>query len=231
MRDGGGCDPAPICYRDRALKLEFPGVTASLTAEALMLCSDHALHTLSSAVIGGGFSRTHCIINRHVDKNYDDPNPVDDYLAFVREYDIGEPFVGLMTAVDMDRARAVTMQYGGLTVAAVVTAGLSNPVSPGLCSPALPRPGTINLIVLVDAKLTPAAMVNVVITATEAKAHLLLENEVRTPERHLATGTSTDALVVACTGRGDLLAYGGPATRVGWLIGRSVRQGLKEAFG
>jgi iron complex transport system ATP-binding protein len=203
----------------------------SITAEVLVLCSEQVLHTLSSAVIGGGFSRTHCIINRNVDKNYDDPKPVDDYLAFARERGIGEPFVGLMTAVNMDRARTVTMQDGGITVAAVATAGLSNPASPGLSSPALPRPGTINLILLIDANLTPAAMVNVVITATEAKTHLLLENEVRTPERHLATGTSTDAVVVACTGRGDLLAYGGPATRVGWLIGRSVRQGLEKALG
>jgi iron complex transport system ATP-binding protein len=213
------------------MKLKFPGVTMSITAEALVLCSEQVLNTLSSAVIGGGFSRTHCIINRHVDKNYDDPNPVGDYLAFAREHGIGEPFVGLMTAVDMDRARAVIMQDGGITVAVVVTAGLSNPASPGLSSPVLPRPGTINLILLIDANLTSAAMVNVVITATEAKAHLLLENEVHTPERHLATGTSTDAVVVACTGRGNPLAYGGPVTRVGWLIGRSVRQGLDEAFG
>ncbi len=213
------------------MKLEFPGVMANITAEALVLCSEHALHTLSSAVVGGGYTRTHCIINRHVDKNYDELNPVGDCVAFARDRGIGEPFVGLMTAVDMDRARAVIVQDGGLTVAAVVTAGLSNPASPGLGSPTLPRPGTINLILLVDANLMPAAMVNVVITATEAKTHFLLENEVRTPERHLATGTSTDAVVVACTGRRDLLAYGGPATRVGWLIGRSVRQGLEKALG
>lgn len=212
------------------MNLEFPGVTASLTAEALVLRSEHPLHTLSSAVVGGGFTHTRCIVNRHVDKNYDDPHPAGDLLAFAGEQGIGKPFVGLMTAAYMDRARAVTRRDGGLTVAAVVTAGLSNPASPGLSLPAPLRPGTINLILLVDAGLTVAAMVNAVITATEVKAHLLLEHDVRTPEGHPATGTSTDAVVVACTGRGDPLAYAGPATRVGWLIGRSVRQALEEAL-
>jgi adenosylcobinamide amidohydrolase len=33
-----------------------------------------------------------------------------------------------------------------------------------------------------------------------------------------------------CTGRGPVLPYAGPATPVGWLIGRCVRQALKEAL-
>ncbi len=213
------------------MNLKFPGVTASLTSEALVLCSERPLRTLSSAVVGGGFGNARCIVNRHVDKNYDDPHPADDLLAFARERAIGEPFVGLMTAVYIDRARAVTLQDGGLTVAAVVTAGLSNPTFPGLSPPVSLRPGTINLILLIDADLMVAAMVNAVITATETKSHLLLQRDVRTPEGYPATGTSTDAIVVACTGRGAPLAYAGPATPVGWLIGRSVRHALGEALG
>ena len=72
-------------------------------------------------------------------------------------------------------------------------------------------------------------MVNAVITATEAKTDILQQHGVRTPENQPATGTSTDSVVVACMGRGDLLPYAGPATSVGWLIGRSVRQSLGEA--
>ncbi len=74
-------------------------------------------------------------------------------------------------------------------------------------------------------------MVNAVIITTEVKTHLLLERGVRIPGGHVATGTSTDAVVVACTGRGDSLPYAGPATRVGWLIGQSVRQALGGALG
>jgi len=63
------------------------------------------------------------------------------------------------------------------------------------------------------------------------KVNLLLGRGARTSEGCLATGMSTDAVVVACTGRGDSLPYAGPATPVGWLIGRSVRQALGEALG
>jgi adenosylcobinamide-phosphate synthase len=125
-----------------------------------------------------------------------------------------------MTAVYLHQAQAVTLRDDELTLAGVVTAGLSNPASPGLSPAAALAAGTINIILLVDAQLTPAAMVNAVITATETKTQLLLERGVRTPEGNPATGTSTDAVVVACTGRGDPLPYAGPATLVGWLIGR-----------
>jgi len=212
------------------MELEFPGVNVALSWEAWVLRSDSDLHTLASALVGGGFCVTRCIVNRHVSRDYMQSDPGGDLRSFAASRGISEPFVGLMTAVHLDQARAACLQDGDLKIAAVVTAGLSNPAAPGLSPPAALLPGTINMVLLVDAQLTPAAMVNAVITATETKAHLLLEHGVHTPEGYPATGTSSDALVVACTGRGDALAYAGPATRVGWLIGRAVRQALGEAF-
>ena len=69
-------------------------------------------------------------------------------------------------------------------------------------------------------------MVNAVITATEAKTMTLTEWDVRTPQGDPASGTSTDAVVVACTGRGTGLSYAGPATTVGWLVARTVRAAI-----
>jgi iron complex transport system ATP-binding protein len=135
-----------------------------------------------------------------------------------------------MTAAYLDGVQTVTLQEDKLTVAAVVTAGLSNPAAAGLSPPAVLGPGTINLILLVAADLSPAAMVNAAITATEAKTDVLRQYAVHTPEGHLATGTSTDSVVVAGTGRGTQLPYAGPATTVGWLIGRCVRQSLAAAL-
>ena len=86
------------------------------------------------------------------------------------------------------------------------------------------------MILLIDACLTPAAMVNAVITATEVKTQVLMARGVRTPEGYAATGTSTDTIAVASTGSGTLLAYAGPVTLVGWLIGRCVRTVLEEAL-
>ncbi len=214
-----------------AMELDFPGITAALSSEALVLHGAKELQVLASAVVGGGFTRTRCIINRHVHKDYRHSDPTGDLRAYAVDCGIPEPFVGLMTAVYMDRTQTATLRDADMTVAAIVTAGLSNPTTPGLSPPASPLPGTINIILLVDAQLSPAAMVNAVITTTEVKTCLLLERGVRTPEGYPATGTSTDALVVACTGRGAGLPYAGPATRVGWLIGQSVRQALGGALG
>jgi len=217
--------------KEDSMELDFPGIIATLSPDVLMLRSAKSLHVLASAVVGGGFTHTRCIINRHVHKDYHHPDPVSDLRAYAADCGIPEPFVGLMTAVYLDRTQTATLRDDDVTIAAIVTAGLSNPTTPGLSPPAPPLPGTINIILLVDAQLSPAAMVNAVITTTEVKTHLLLERGVRTPKGCPATGTSTDAAVVACTGRGALLPYAGPATRVGWLIGRSVRQALGGALG
>ena len=83
------------------------------------------------------------------------------------------------------------------------------------------------MIVLVDANPTSAALVNAVITTTEVKCDLLRRHEIRASDGELATGTSTDAVVIAATGRGESLLYAGPASTLGWVIARAVRQAME----
>ncbi len=213
-----------------APNLWFPRLTVDLTAEAIVLRSQQPLNILASAVVGGGQTQARVIINQHVDKNYHHPDPPQDLREFAAGAGITEPFVGLMTAAYLDGVKTMTLRERGLTVSVVLTAGLSNPTSAGLSSPAALAPGTINIIVLIDARLSSAAMVNAVITATEAKTGVLLQRGVSTPEGHPATGTSTDSIVVACTNRGKTVPYAGPATTAGWLIGRGVRESLERAL-
>jgi adenosylcobinamide hydrolase len=212
------------------MHLGFPNVTATQSEAAIILHSQQPLQILSSAVVGGGFIRARYILNCHVRKGYCHPHPATDLAAMAQSLGVVEPFVGMMTAARMHAARTTVLQEEEVTVAAIVTAGLSNPSTPGLSPPATSKPGTINLILLVDAHLTPAALVNAVITATEAKAQIVLACGTRTPEGYAATATSTDAIVVACTGRGEALPYAGPVTRVGWLIGRCIRTALSAAL-
>ena len=212
----------------------LPGVSVTIGARAVRVSSEAPLTVLSSAVVGGGYGSTREILNVHVDDKYDGERPEEDLAAVAAELGVDEPFVGLMTAAYTQFARCATETLGDLSVAAVVSVGLSNTSSAGVTPPIgadsagapAPGPGTINVILLVDGALTPAAMVNAVITATEAKTMTLAAWDVKTPEGDDASGTSTDTVVVACTGRGEALSYAGPATQVGWLAARAVRAAM-----
>ncbi|HTI15943.1 MAG TPA: adenosylcobinamide amidohydrolase [Dictyobacter sp.] len=211
-------------------RLDFPGAEILLSDDAYIVTSRNAWYTVSSAVVGGGFQSTHTIINRHVPRNYYCTSPAQDLQGFALSLHVREPFVGMLTGVPIDGTRIVTLRQDDITVASIITAGVGNAVTSGVSEPLPFVPGTINITVLVDAQLVPAAMVNAIITATEAKVGVLVDCHVQSPAGTFATGTSTDAIVVACTGRGDALPYAGPGTDVGYLIGRSVRQGLMKAL-
>jgi iron complex transport system ATP-binding protein len=207
-------------------------VLVTIDAQAVRVSSAQPLRVLSSAVVGGGLIEAAEILNLHVHKDFDGARPEDDIVRAAARSGVCAPFVGLMTAAETQYARTAVEMLDGLTVAAVASVGLSNVCSAGVTPPATarppgpPGPGTINLILLVDARLSPSAMVNAVITVTEAKALVLAEWDVRSPDGHPASGTSTDSVVVACTGAGAPLDYAGPATTVGWLAARAVRSAI-----
>jgi adenosylcobinamide amidohydrolase len=204
------------------------GVSVTIDAEAVHVSSVRPLCTLSSAVLGGGLHVAHDVLNVHVRDDYDGDRPEDDLTAFAARRRVAGDFIGLMTAAETQYACIETAAADGLTVTAVVSMGLSNVAAAGVTPPAPPLPGTINAVVLVDGALTPAAMVNAVITVTEAKALVLAAWDVRTPDGDLAAGTSTDSVVIACTGAGRELEYAGTATTVGWLTARAVRAAIER---
>jgi adenosylcobinamide hydrolase len=212
----------------------LPGVTVTIGRLAVRVSSERPLCVLGSAVVGGGFGSAREIINVHVDDKYGGERPEEDLAAAAAGLGIAQPFVALMTAASTEFARCAVESLGDLSVAAVVSMGLSNTSSAGVTPPidgpadgaAAPGLGTINVILLVDGALTPAAMVNAVITATEAKTMTLVAWDVMAPDGAAASGTSTDSVVVACTGRGQQLSYAGPATPVGWLAARVVRAAM-----
>ena len=216
----------PTAVAADPLDTTIPGVVLTIDAAAVRITSRRPLRVLSSAFVGGGFAATREIVNMHVDDVAPDSSPERDLRAFAARLGIAAPFVGLMTAAATEHARLAVAADGALTVAAVVSVGLSNTVCAGVTPAAAPLPGTINAILLLDADLTPAAMVNAVITATEAKTMTLGEWQVRDAGGAPASGTSTDAVVVACTGRGAPLDYAGPATPVGFLVAGAVRAAI-----
>jgi len=93
------------------------------------------------------------------------------------------------------------------------------------------EPGTINIIVLTNMKLSKRAMTRAIIAATEAKTAALEDMDIRsayTPLLNQATGTGTDNVLVV-QGEGKAIQNAGGHSKMGELIGKAVYDGVKGA--
>ena len=217
------------------MKLDIPikGIQGEIEENTLVIRSVSLLKTLSSAVLNGGLREAKAIINQQVPIDYDDTDPEGFLKTIVRNLNLPpENVIGLMTAVDVLNVAVVTQKNQGLTVSAIVTAGVSNPATAGdTVIPHIKKSGTINIILLIDGNLTEGCTVNAVKTATEAKSAALRELDIRSGfSGEPASGTTTDAIVVACTKAGEPMKYAGTTTKLGELIGKSVKKAVKEAI-
>ena len=73
----------------------------------------------------------------------------------------------------------------------------------------------------VTVRLSDAAFVNAIATATEAKAQALFELGVA------GTGTATDAVCIATPADGRAETFGGPRSRWGSRLARAVRDAVR----
>jgi adenosylcobinamide amidohydrolase len=130
----------------------------------------------------------------------------------------------MLTAVDVTDHLIRT--DGGVIVAATV--GLGHPgwaAAPNGDFREL-RPGTINIVAWVPAALSEAALVNTVVSVTEAKSQALWDHGVD------ATGTGSDAVFVACERSTPAGAstepHGGPRSLWGARLARAVHAAVHE---
>ncbi|WP_081252701.1 adenosylcobinamide amidohydrolase [Mycobacterium avium] len=172
---------------------------------------------ISSGPLGGGIGARDWLVNATVPLDYDRTDP-DRHLGEIgAALGLAGAGCGLLTAVDVTRHHLGA--DGGAQVTATV--GLSSPA--WAAAPdhhfrreAPHRVGTINIVVAAPVRLSEAALVNAVATATEAKAQALHEAGIR------ATGTASDAVVVHCPTDGAAEAFGGPRSTFGARIARAV---------
>lgn len=182
---------------------------------------------ISSAVLGGGIGPRAWVLNAQVAAGYARMDPAEHLAA------LGPPGdgVGMMTAARVDRYAQA--EDGG--VRAVATVGLRVPTwaaAPvGAPDPELvpPAPGTVNIVAVLPVPMTDAALVNAVMTVTEAKTQALCE--LGFP----GTGTASDAVCVAVPCHGPREVFGGPRSTWGARLARAVhaavRQGAAEWLG
>jgi alpha-ribazole phosphatase CobZ len=211
------------------------GVNYKIDKNTLVISSDAPLKAISSAVYNGGTRKANTIINHQVSEDYDHLDPqgllrvITEKLGFKPEYTIG-----LMTAAPVHNASVKTLRCGEQMVAVLATAGTSNAETAGNKISNLKKHvniGTINIVLIIDGYLEESCMVNSLITATEAKTAALNELDIRSSSYDKqATGTTSDAIVVAATMRGEPVSYAGTATTLGEAIGICVKEAIKESL-
>lgn len=142
--------------------------------------------------------------------------------------------VMLGTAADMDNLATVTERFDPFQVTAIVTAGArSNAHRAGTdVGNHIESAGTVNVILMVNARLTDGAQTNAVVIATEAKTAAFQDLDVPstyTPSVQ-ATGTGTDTVVVVPRTHGPLVTYAGAHAKVGELIAKATHRAVMEAL-
>jgi adenosylcobinamide amidohydrolase len=202
------------------------GVATLVGPQAVVVIAQEELRVLSSAVVNGGFTRARAVLNVHVPKNFPCDDAEGTVAAAALRLGVPSPWVGLLTGAWTERAEVATATAGDVRALVVATVGLSNPSAAGLSPRAAWLPATINTIAVVDADPEPAALVNLITTLTEVKTDVLRAAGVSDGSGRPATGTSSDAVVVASTGRGARCRFGGPITDVGWAAARAARTAL-----
>ncbi|EXX85038.1 adenosylcobinamide amidohydrolase, partial [Paenibacillus darwinianus] len=166
---------------------------------------------------------------------YDDPAA--EMSAYLTERDYpADVTLGLMTAAKLTHASIAEEAGDRFRVVVCTTAGTRNAAKAGMPRTVFSacRPGTINTLIFLDCKMTDAALLGVVITATEAKCSALADLDIRDEEaqERLATGTTTDAVVAAVTQRAAhrlVHEYAGSASEIGNAVGRLVYATVHEA--
>ncbi|EGL81501.1 protein of unknown function DUF105 [Caldalkalibacillus thermarum TA2.A1] len=201
--------------------------------QLLHISFDRPLKVMANSVWGSGISWASHFCNFHVPKQYHCANPQADIKRWLEERDIPvQQAVGMMTAVELKDYALLAREAASYQLLAVVTAGVGNAVDISQTHDlnTLSQIGTINTMVFIDGHLTDGAFVNAVMTVTEAKTKALHTLKVKDKATGtIATGTSTDSIVIAATQQGEPTPYAGSATVLGKALGQLVYQATLQA--
>ncbi|WP_371017796.1 adenosylcobinamide amidohydrolase [Pseudalkalibacillus sp. JSM 102089] len=200
----------------------------------ITLTTPFPLRTMSSGVVGSGTGWYRTFVNRHVPKSYSCSDHKEEMATFLEEHGIDPTeTVGMMTAVRLEDVSYRLIEDEGVSVFVVVTAGVGNAVDASKSAEHVyePLPGTINTWIFVNGTLTDEAFIQSIMTATEAKVKVMHDQQVKdSVTGTIATGTSTDSILVAATQRGQHQAYAGTITTLGKLISLGVYTCTTEAL-
>ncbi len=219
-----------VCRRDKTIVIRF----------------EKPRKILSTSLLNGGYHENLTAVFNH-NTDYDGVmTSIADYLEYMRGVarQAGlEPAAvsGMGTAASMDNVGIQTESYQNLTVTAIVTGGVE--VNGGrvgdpahyfqpLGKDVLYKPGTINIMLVIDSDLPAGILARALVTCTEAKTAALQELVVGSNYSDgLATGSGTDQTIVIANPESPLyLLSAGKHSKLGELIGVAVKKAVKEAL-
>jgi adenosylcobinamide hydrolase len=175
---------------------------------------------ISSAPRGGGVGMRSWVLNAQVPSDYSRTD-IDAHLhALATELGLAGEGVGFLTAASVGDFTAAA--DGEVEVFATV--GLQHPTwaAADAGAPDEAAVGTINVVAFLPARLDDAALVNAVVTATEAKAQACFDHGVP------GTGTASDAVCILTPTGGTTERFAGPRSAVGRRLARAVHRAVLE---
>lgn len=202
---------------------------------------------LSTSVFNGGYHEDYTAVYNHdgkVGAGMPCEMLADTYVEHMRIVSerLGlEPdkVTGMATAADMENVVIKSLTYKELTVTAIVTGGIETNGGrvgdPADYYKTLEKPsklGTINIILVLDADMSPGTLTRALVTCTEAKTAAIQELMAGSNySTGLATGSGTDQTIIVCNSKSDLYFDGaGKHSKMGELIGKTVMKAVKEAL-
>ena len=196
----------------------------------------HLHNVLSSAVYNGGSVRASAWLNLKVDKDISiNAAPEVTLKNKIKEIALPQETIGMMTAASMGSFRYIKKIQHGIDFCALVTTGFDNARAAGdsadTCGLSTPHEaGTINLVVLTSMGLSPAAMSEALMIATEAKVAALYQLGIKSRVSDSpATGTGTDSIAVFSDPGGLPVQFVGKHVLSGELLARSVIEAVSES--
>ncbi|MCI1943661.1 adenosylcobinamide amidohydrolase [Clostridium luticellarii] len=222
--------------------LDFNNARLEVTDNHVHINFSEPVEILSSAILNGGFTRASNIVNVKVgqNKNKDSnkifPPPEVTLQQYIKSKKWEGSSVGIMTAANMKSFRTSREVQGSVIVQSFITLGVSNARRAGdtadwkSFNSHSPKPGTINIILGTNARLSKAAMVEAIMIISEAKTCVMQDfNILSSVSGKTATGTGTDSCVVF-TGTGENIDYCGKHVLMGEMVAKAVLKALKDSL-
>jgi len=138
-----------------------------------------------------------------------------------------ESAIQLMTACDLEKYSCAKAVRGSVKATCLATVGLANASRVGETSTSNEKVGTINLLAHIDQPLAPAALIEALSIAAEARTAAVIDLNLYRNGR-IVTGTGTDCIVVAAPSGVPTERFAGLHTDIGTALGKAVYDAVKQ---